>query len=411
MEYRDRAILVGVSLNDDSYKSMEELDKLAEACDIEVVGILTQNLSRINVAQYIGTGKVKELKSLIKTAEADAVVFDDELSPTQIRNLESTLDVRVLDRTVLILDIFDRRAKTKEAKLQVEIARLQYMLPRLVGSNDSLGRQVGGSGVHLKGSGEKKIELDRRGIRERIKHMNKELSSLAEKRRTQRKRRQRSKIPTISLVGYTNAGKSTVMNHMLSTYGEKQHVFEKDMLFATLETTVRNITFPDNKSVLLTDTVGFIDKLPHHLVKAFRSTLEEVIESDLLLHVIDISNPDFRKHIEVTEKTLTELGAGDIPVIKVYNKIDMNEDFLNGEGIYTSAKKGSGMDLLVGKIKSELFKDYVVCDMLIPYSKGDILSYLSDNANIKSTTHENDGTLITVECKQSDYVKYQEYTL
>ncbi len=411
MEYRDKAILVGVNV-DENIHSLEELDNLAEACDIEVVGILTQNLNRINVSYYLGTGKVNELKDLVQTAEADSVIFDDELSPTQIRNLEDKLNCRVLDRTVLILDIFDRRAKTREAQLQVEIARLQYMLPRLVGSDDSLDRQVGGSGVHLKGSGEKKIDLDRRGIRQRIKALNKELTDLTSKRRTQRKQRKRNETPTVSLVGYTNAGKSTVMNYLLNAYSpEVNKVFQKDMLFATLETTVRSIKFPDNKAILFTDTVGFISKLPHHLVKAFRSTLEEVIESDLLVHVVDVSNENYKKHIEVTRNTIKELGAGDIPEIVLYNKIDLVSDALEEDGVFASAKTGNGIDILINEIKKEIFKDYVNCKMLIPYDKGDVLSYLMDSSQVHSTSHVNEGTLIQLECKQSDFNKYNEYVI
>lgn len=413
MEYRDKAIIVGVSTsNIDIFDSMEELLNLATACHIEVVGSLTQKLNRINVSHYIGTGKVSELKSLVKTNEADAVIFDDELTPTQIRNLEGKLDCRVLDRTVLILDIFDRRAKTREAQLQVEIARLQYMLPRLVGSNDSLGRQVGGSGVYNKGSGEKKIELDRRGVRQKIKTIEKELADLAAKRRTQRKQRKRGATPTVALVGYTNAGKSTVMNTILSRFNpQMKSVFEKDMLFATLETTVRSIKFPDNKAILLTDTVGFISKLPHHLVKAFRSTLEEVIEADLLIHVVDRSNPDYLNHIKVTEETIKDLGADEIPTLLLFNKIDLMDELERSENIYASAKNGDGIDDLILRIKEEVFKNYVHCEMLIPYDKGEVLSHLMDNAKVTSTSYENEGTLIKLECKDSDYSKYKEYVV
>lgn len=413
MEYRDKAIIVGVSTtNIDIFESMEELLNLATACQIEVVGSLTQKLNKINVQYYIGTGKVNELKSLVKANEADAVIFDDELTPTQIRNLESQLSCRVLDRTVLILDIFDRRAKTREAQLQVEIARLKYMLPRLVGSNDSLGRQVGGSGVHNKGSGEKKIELDRRGIRQRIKTLDTELASLVAKRRTQRKQRKRSATPTVALVGYTNAGKSTVMNTILGRFNPSMKgVFEKDMLFATLETTVRNIKFPDNKEILLTDTVGFISKLPHHLVKAFRSTLEEVIEADLLIHVVDRSNPEYLNHIRVTEETIKELGADEIPTLLLFNKIDLMEELVRTENIYASAKNDDGIDELIDRIKEEVFKHYIKCDMLIPYERGDVLSHLMDSAKVLSTSYEDDGTLVSLECKNSDYSKYKEYVV
>ncbi|XMB65964.1 GTPase HflX [Mycoplasmatota bacterium zrk1] len=413
MERKEKALLVGVSLyNQDILRSMDELSNLARACNIEVVGTITQNLNRINVSHYIGTGKVSEVHELVRERSVEIVVFDDELSPTQIRNLEDALGCRVLDRTVLILDIFAKRAKTKEAKLQVEIARLNYNLPRLVGQNESLGRQSGGVGTYNKGSGEKKLELDRRGIKQRINKLSKELALLVSRRKNQRKQRQKNEIPVVSLVGYTNAGKSTVMNALLNLYNPTtKTVYEEDMLFATLETSVRNIKLPGNKSFLLTDTVGFISKLPHHLIKAFRSTLEEVKESDLLIHVVDLSNPDHMEQVLVTENTLKELGIEDIPVIYVYNKIDLVDNFSESEGVHISAKNKIGIDILIEEIEKRVLRNYTHCKMLIPYNNGDTLSYLLDNANILSTSYEDDGTLIALECKESDYHKYKRYIM
>ena len=297
MEEKEKALLVGVNLNDEFYffKSMNELEELANACDMECVGRVVQNLSNINSAFYVGTGKILEIQEKIRECKPDVVIFNNELSPSQLKNIESKLNIPILDRTSLILEIFAIRAKTKEAKLQVEVARLKYMLPRLVGLHTSLGRQGGGSSVSNKGSGEKKIELDRRKIEDRINRLNKELAELSTIREIQHRKRKDSEVPLVSLVGYTNAGKSTLLNTLidLSSEDDTKKVFEEDMLFATLETSVRRIKLKDNKEFLLSDTVGFIRELPHGLIKAFRTTLDEVRNADLLLHVIDYSDDDF----------------------------------------------------------------------------------------------------------------------
>ena len=267
-----------------------------------------------------------------------------------MRNIEKGIECEVMDRTALILDIFAERAKTREAKLQVEVARLQYLLPRLIGANENLGRQSGGVGTRNKGAGEKKLELDRRKIEEKIAALNKELEELKHQRETQRNLRRKSSVPRIALVGYTNAGKSSIMNSMIDTFrdSEEKKVFEKDMLFATLETSIRSIQLEDNKKFLLSDTVGFVSNLPHDLIKAFRSTLEEVCEADLLLHVVDISNPDYKHQLKVTNETLKEIGAESVPMIYVYNKIDLLDGYLAEEnGVYISAKKKLGIDKLV----------------------------------------------------------------
>lgn len=262
-----RAVLVGANLGDPGFeKSMEELEGLAQACDIEPVDTVVQKLETLNAGYYIGMGKVKEIKILVDMYGADTVIFNDELSPSQIRNLEEALGCTIMDRTGLILEIFARRAKTREAKLQVETANLQYMLPRLVGLRKSLEQQAGGVGTTNRGAGEKLLELNRRQIQNRISRLNAELDEISAQRNTQRKQRKKTGIPIVSLVGYTNAGKSTIMNALLEETNSEQDkkVFEKDMLFATLETSVRRITLPDKKAFLLTDTVGFIDKLPHN---------------------------------------------------------------------------------------------------------------------------------------------------
>lgn len=419
MELIQKAVLVGVNLNQhtDFEYSMQELANLAAACHVEVVGELTQNLTRVNPSHYIGTGKIQDVLSLIAEKDANMVIFNDELSPSQIRNLEADLDCKVIDRTLLILDIFAERAKTKEAQLQVEVAQLSYMLPRLIGLRNSLGRQSGGVGTRNRGAGETKLELDRRRIEERISALNKELESLVAHRQTQRKQRRKNEIPVVSLVGYTNAGKSTIMNAMVELFSpsaENKQVFEKDMLFATLDTSIRNITLQDNKSFLLTDTVGFVSKLPHHLVKAFRSTLEEAAEADLLIHVVDYSNPYYEQLINITNETLKQIGVKDVPTIYAYNKADLTQKKIpdvQAEAVYLSAKQRIGIEELVGLIGSHIFKDYVSCVMLIPYDQGQLVSYFNEKAHVLATEYEQEGTKLTLECKKADWDKYRHYVI
>ncbi|PEA02273.1 GTPase HflX [Bacillus cereus] len=417
-EVLQRAVLVGVNVGneDDFAYSMEELTNLAEACDVEVIGQVTQNLQRVNPSHYIGKGKIEEVAAYVQEIDANMVIFNDELSPSQIRNLEEDLDCKVIDRTILILDIFAQRAKTKEAQLQVEVAHLQYMMPRLIGLRESLGRQSGGVGTKNKGVGEKKLELDRRKIEEQISVLNKDLEALVAQRQTQRKQRKKNEIPVVALVGYTNAGKSTTMNAMLEIYNgtEEKQVFEKDMLFATLETSVRNIDLPDNKSFLLTDTVGFVSKLPHHLVKAFRSTLEEVAEADLLIHVVDYANPNYEQLIDITNETLKKIGVENIPTIYAYNKSDMVDveiPKVQEDRVYLSAKKHVGIEELVEMIRSHIYKEYKKCEMLIPYDHGQVVSYFNNHAHVLSTSYENEGTKLEVECKTSDYEKYKRFAI
>ena len=413
-EMIQRAVLVGVDLSNDKNfdYSVEELKNLAEACSVEVVGVLTQKLERVNSACYIGTGKVEEVALLVEQNDANLVIFNDELSPSQIRNLEHGLQCKVIDRTILILDIFASRAKTREAQLQVEVAQLKYMMPRLIGLNASLSRQAGGIGS--KGPGEKKLELDRRRIEEQVHKLNKELDSLVLARQNQRKLRKRNATPVVALVGYTNAGKSTTMNALLtvSNAQSEKSVFEKNMLFATLETSTRQIQLPDNKQFLLTDTVGFVSKLPHQLVKAFRSTLEEVTEADLLLHVVDLSHPEFQTQIEITNKVLDELGVKETPMVYVYNKADLVEDAFTPsteEAVRISAKNLENIDTLIDCIKSHIFHHYVKVSFLIPYDRGNIVSYLNEHANVFETEYLDNGTLITVECSDQDVERLAEY--
>ncbi|MFI3238090.1 MAG: GTPase HflX [Lachnospiraceae bacterium] len=424
---KERVIVVGLKIGQDLQfeHSMEELISLCEACDMEVVGKMTQSLPAPHQALYIGTGKVDEVVETAEALEADTVVFDNALSPSQVRNLSSHINLPILDRTSLILEIFNVRAQTKEAKLQVELARLQYLMPRLTGMGTALSRQGGGSGSRSnKGSGEKKLELDRRHIEHRIDECKKELEAVRRNRVTQRKSRVSSSLPQVSLVGYTNAGKSTVMNQMLTLYGnqeiannEHKLVLQKDMLFATLDTTVRKITPAGKHSFYLSDTVGFINKLPHNLVDAFRSTLEEACEADLLLQIVDISDPHYKEHISVTNETLSSLGAGDIPMLIVYNKSDRVKNptrsfpYIHEDTIHIAAGKSIGMEELLEFVLSTLYKDNEEVKLLLPYSAGGILNTLITEATVACQEYRDDGIYVEATVNKQQYAKVQEYLL
>lgn len=428
-EKYERVVLVGVAIDGqdsteewsgESGQAMEELANLAKACFMEPVAVIVQKMDSINKGLYIGTGKVKEVKETAQRLEADLIIFDNALTPSQLRNLQDELQKPVMDRTTLILDIFESRAKTREAKLQVESARLQYLLPRLVGMHEALTRQGGTSGsMSSRGAGEKKLELDRRRIEHRISELRKELEEVADERRVQRKKRRSSRLPLVALVGYTNAGKSTIMNAMVDTYvkEEEKKVLEKDMLFATLDTTVRRINTGNNRDFLLSDTVGFIHKLPHGLVKAFRSTLEEVQNADLLLHVVDYSDPYYLEQMKTTNQTLAELDAGNIPMIIVYNKADKASEPLHypkrsGENkIYLCAKEESSLSMLTEMILEKAYSDYTEAELLVPYHRGDVVSYFRENAQIESQTYEEEGTKLLVKCHKADRDKYKEYMI
>ncbi len=416
MSNKYKALIVGVNLNSrkNFEESMEELKNLTEACDYEVAGRMEQNLKSIHPAYYMGTGKVEELKPYLEELEIDVVVFNDELSPMQLKNIEKALDIIVLDRTSLILEIFAKRAKSKEARLQVDVAQLQYILPRLKGAYEALGRQGGGAGLKNRGAGEKKIELDRRRIEDQITELQKRLKEISTKREVQRKRRAKSGMPMVALVGYTNAGKSTLMNEAVEKYGgdDSKKVWVKDMLFATLDTSIRKIELPNQKSFLLSDTVGFVSNLPHNLIKAFHSTLEEVREADLLLHVVDISNPDYREQMNITEETLKKIGALDIPMLSVYNKGDLTDveiPKLIEDKVYISAKEHIGLEILMEAIEGKIFKSYKKAKFLIPFSEGEVVSNLNQNATVLSQEYKAEGTLLEVECREQDYEKYRKY--
>ncbi len=410
----EHAILVGLDIDNDTDfdNSIKELENLAIACDVEVLHTITQRREVPSAKFYVGEGKVSEIKDAINTLDADLVIFNDELSPSHIRNLEQVLDTKVIDRTVLILDIFAKRAKTKEAMLQVELAQAKYYLPRIVGMYKYLSRQKSGTGS--KGPGEQQLELDRRILRGRITHLKRELAEIVKVRRTQRNKRKKNDVFTVALTGYTNSGKSTLMNSIIdvsSTHKDK-YVFEKNMLFATLETKTRKIQLGNNRVFLLTDTVGFIDKLPHHLIEAFKSTLEEISEASLILHVIDISNPNHENQVHIVEDVLKDIGVSEIPVIYVYNKTDLLEDIpasTRDHSIFISAINNYHVDRLLKLIDKELYKTINRVHMLIPFNNGEVFADLKENSNILETNYHENGIDIVAELNQLHYNKYKQY--
>ncbi|MCI8283935.1 MAG: GTPase HflX [Firmicutes bacterium] len=408
-----RAILVGVSFGEDITASMEELDSLAEAAYVEVLGQMVQPRERPDKATYIGKGKVEELAEMCANMEANTVIFNNELSGMQLRNLEDALGVTVLDRTILILDIFAARATSSVGKLQVEYAQLRYRMPRLLGFGKSLSRTGGGIGT--RGPGEKKLETDRRHIQSRMDEIKREIKETEVSRGVQRNKREKSEIPVVALVGYTNAGKSALMNRLL-TRSEKEgkSVFEKDMLFATLDVSQRCIKLDSNREFILTDTVGFVSKLPHSLVEAFKSTLEEVLYADLLVQVVDVSSEDCEFNMQVTNSVLKEIGAGDIPMIVAFNKIDRRENkydipVTSRESISISAKYDINIDMLEEKICDIIFSNMRKASLLIPYNKGSISSYLCDKCSVAAMEYKDDGTYFEVELNPADYSRLTQY--
>ena len=408
------AILAGIQLREDISYSMEELAGLAEADGVTVAGQMIQSLERPNTATLIGKGKVEELAELCRNMEADMVIFNDELSGVQLRNLEEALEVRVIDRTILILDIFADRAVSREGKLQVELAQLQYRMPRLTGFGRSLSRLGGGIGT--RGPGEKKLETDRRHIAGRIDDIKAELARIGKTRQVQRSGREKSQIPVVALMGYTNSGKSAIMNRLLQlSEREDKTVSSQNMLLATLDTQHRKITLEQGSEFILIDTVGFVSRLPHSLVEAFKSTLEEVRYADLLIHVVDSSyeNRDF--YMEVTNKVIEQIGAGDKDQIVAYNKMDIAKsvplDVSGHEVVYLSAKTGENINVLVEKIREKIFGDRVEMTLLIPYQRGDITSYLCENAQIFSMEYEEEGTLLHGKLEREDALRYGSFAV
>lgn len=415
----EKAIVVG----SDTRESLEELKELAKACNIPVLDSVYQGRNKIDVAFYIGRGKVLEIASLRQTERANLIIFDDELSGSQVRNLENALGAKVIDRTTLILEIFARRARSKEAKIQVELAQLKYRKGRLQGLGTVLSRTGGGIGT--KGPGEKKLETDRRHIEEAIYDLKDELKKIKKTREIQREKRNKENIPKISLVGYTNAGKSTLRNALCEVAArkennQKENVFEADMLFATLDTTTRAITLKNKGIATLTDTVGFVRKLPHDLVEAFKSTLEEVIFSDLLCHVVDASSEDAIEQIRAVEGVLEELGAKDKDTILVLNKVDkateeqlnkIKEEVSYEDIIEISAKEGLNLDKLLELIEEKLPYKYKKAEYIIPYAKGDVVSFLHRNGRILEEEYKDEGTYLVAEVDEEVYNKSKEYVI
>lgn len=411
----ERAILVGV----DTEESLEELAELAKACNVKVLYTVLQKRTKFDSAFYVGKGKVDEIALIRQTLGANIIIFDDELAGSQVRNLEENIGAKVIDRTTLILEIFATRARTREAKIQVELAQLKYRLPRLVGLGTMLSRTGGGIGT--KGPGEKKLEIDKRRIRERMYDLLKELEKIRKIRETQRENR--SDLPKVSLVGYTNSGKSTLRNKLCEIALPKEsiikeEVFEADMLFATLDITTRAIVLPDNRIVALTDTVGFIKKLPHDLVEAFKSTLEEVIYSDLLLHIIDSSSESAKEQVEAVNNVLAQLGAGDKPIMLLLNKIDkaeedsiklLEEAYSNVQVLKISAKQNTNLDLLLQQVAEQLPYTLKKVSYLIPYTDQAKVAYLHRNAKIEKEDYKDEGTYIEALVDDETYNKYVEF--
>ena len=396
---------------------MEELKSLCIACEMEVIDSMVQNAEYLNPQTYIRKGKLDEIKMIAEAKDIDVVVFNDELTPSQIANIQDIIETNVYDRTYIILEIFKRRARTKEAVLQVDIASLQYLLPRLIGLRGDLSRQRGGGGNtnHGRGEGETKLELDRRNIADRIALLRSELRLLTEERLLQRKKRLKSNIPIVAIVGYTNSGKSTTLNALMNFSSNiRKEVLEKDMLFATLETSSRLIRLDNRHEFILIDTVGFVHKLPHQLIEAFKSTLEEINEANLIIHVVDASSPHFIHQIQTTNQVLQEIGVKDIPIVYVFNKIDRIEgDFFipptYEKALTMSATEGFHTEELVHIIEDELFAHEIVTTFLIPYTRGDLVSLLNEDSSVESVSYQADGTLIKTRITPILRAKLQEY--
>ena len=408
---QERAVLVG--LNADCFtqaqtatdETLEELEALLETAGGFCTGKILQNRHTPDAHSFIGEGKAEEVRMLVEFTESTMVVFDNELSPGHIRALEEILGVTVLDRSALILDIFAQRAKTREGRLQVELAQYKYLLPRLSGMGKSLSRQGGGIGT--RGPGETKLESDRRHIRERIARLQQELEQVRQVRGVQRERRMKNSVPVVAIVGYTNAGKSTLLNQLTGA-----GIPANNRLFDTLDTTSRQLSVSDNLDVVLSDTVGFIAKLPHHLVDAFRATLEELEYADLLLHVIDASDPNREEHIAVVDSLINKLAKPGTPVLKCYNKADLvsREDIPTGEDIVRiSAAKGYGMDDLLQAIEKALGHSRHHIVVTVPYAKGGLVDTLHQNAQVLATDYTGEGIVVETIVDPILYGRLKEY--
>ena len=414
----ERAVLVGLSCpgftaeQDADERTMDELRALAETAGAEAVAMTLQRRPAPEARTFIGEGKAEEVKLLAEENEATLILFDNELSPSQTRNLEELIGRTVLDRSALILDIFAQRARTGEGKLQVELAQYQYILPRLAGMWTHLVRQTAGGGkspIGTRGPGETQLETDRRHIRKRIDKLKADLEQVRQVRAVQRRQRKKTELPMVAIVGYTNAGKSTLLNTLTGA-----DIPANDRLFDTLDPTTRKKRISDTQEILLSDTVGFIRKLPHHLVSAFKATLEELAYADLLLHVVDVSDEDWRIQAETVERVVAQLGAQDIPRVMVYNKADKCDPdtipyFRPDEGVAISAKTGEGIDELLKTIERALGRGKHKVKLLIPYSAGAVLDMLHREAQIESTDYAAEGTLVEAVVDDRTYGRVAEY--
>ena len=411
-EKEERAILVGAhrglldSLLDTTEESMHELSELAKTAGAEVLGEVVQNREAADKATFIGEGKLLEVREMAENLEANLLIFDDELSGSQLKNIEKITECSVIDRSALILDIFAGRALSGEGKLQVELAQLKYSLPRLTGGYQSLSRQGGGIGT--RGPGETKLESDRRHIRSRIGALEKEIEALSRHRELLRTRRKKNEIPTAALVGYTNAGKSTLLNALTDA-----GVLAENMLFATLDPTVRALTMADGREAMLIDTVGFIRKLPHHLIEAFKSTLEEAVTADVLLHVIDAQNPEMENQIAVVNQLLSSLGCDGKPILSVYNKCDVAgftpRPPLPEEAVYISAKTGEGIPLLLEKLDELLPGRRRKMELLVPYTDAGALHVLRTEGELLSEEYTGEGIEVVCMADAALYANYKKY--
>lgn len=409
-EKQERVLLAGVHtgsrdvLSDTTEESMTELAELAKTAGAIVVCEVVQNKPDLEAATYMGEGKLEEVKMAVEAMDIDTVIFDDELSPVQLRNVADFLGVKVIDRTILILDIFAMRAKSGEGKLQVELAQLKYRLPRLRGLGAEMSRTGGGIGT--RGPGETKLESDRRHINRRISALEAEIKELKKHRDLLRTRRKKDGTITACLVGYTNAGKSSLLNRLTDA-----DVLAENKLFATLDTTSRGLILEDNRKILLIDTVGFIRKLPHHLVEAFKSTLEETVIADFLIHVIDASNPQYENHIKVVESVLSDLGAAGKPVIDVYNKVDLLPDDGDFSGLGISVRQNIGIDRLMKLIEDTAPGKKMEMHILVPYTEGSLVSELHKNQKILSEDYTADGTELRLLADSVTYAGLKKYMI
>ncbi len=416
----ERVLIVGVELQKDEIDietSLDELEELVKAANGLVVSRITQKVDKLNAAHFIGSGKAEEIKNYCEELDITTVVFNDELSGAQLRNLEKIIDRKIVDRTNLILDIFANRATSKEGKLQVKLAQMKYRLPRLVGFRDYLSREGGGIGT--RGPGEQKLETDRRHILKEIDNIEKQLKENSQIREIKRKQREDSNLPLVALVGYTNSGKSTLLNRLIELNAdseESKQVFVKDMLFATLDTSLRRSKLPNGQSFLLTDTVGFVSKLPTNLIEAFKGTLEEVMYADLLIHVVDASNKDLDIQIDTTMKILKDLKVLDKPIITVFNKMDLvNVEDLNYDEkfvekkIFISAKQDENLDKLMNLVEKKLPQEYKKVTIRIPYDEQSISSYFMENYEVDNLEHKEDGTYFDLSINKIDGERYKDY--